>query len=182
MSLSRDEAAQTLREVTTTERQSTDLARYRFSAPFFYWWGLIWVVCYGATGLWPWRAPLIWTLAAPVGIAGQIIIARYVARRTGDWRWGAGYVILFAFACCTFAMMQPSIPLDVRVGAFSPLLAGTVYAIGGLLFGQRFLITGLVVMAATMIGVFFLPGIFAWWIAAVGGGAMILTGYWLQRA
>lgn len=182
MSLSRDEAAQTLRDMTATERQSADLARYRHSAPFFFWWGLYFAVGYGATGLWPWHISLIWTIATPVGIAGQIIIARRVARGPGDWRWGAGYAILFAFAAGSLAMMQPSLPLGLRIGAFTPLLAGTVYAMAGLFFGRRFLITGLVMMAATLIGVFFLRDIFAFWIAAVAGGALILTGYWLQRA
>ena len=182
MSLSREEAAQTLRDVTSTERHSADLARYRHSAPFFYWWGFYWLSAYSATALWPWRAWFIWTIAAVIGIAGHIVIAQRVGRGKGDWRWGVGFAILFGFAAGTIAMMQLSLPLGLRLGAFTPLLAGTVYAMAGLLFGLRIMITGLFVMAATLVGVFLLPHVFALWMAGVGGGALILTGFWLQRA
>jgi hypothetical protein len=53
----------------------------------------------------------------------------------------------------------------------------------GLLFAPRLVVTGVGVMAATMVGYFALPHIyFAFWMALVGGGALILTGYWLQKA
>lgn len=180
MAVSRDEAAQTLREMADTERRSIDLARYRHSAPFFYWWGLYWLIAYGATALWPHKADWIWVITSIIAVAGNFGLVRILRNRSSNWRWAAGFLILFAFAHGTFAIMQPVNGL--KVGAFIPLMAGALYAIVGLLFGLRFLLIGLAVMAATLVGFFFLREIFAWWMAAVGGGALILTGYWLQKA
>jgi hypothetical protein len=180
MSLSREEAAQTLREVTETQQRSVDLARYRHSAPFFYWWGLYWLVGYGATALLPGKVIPIWITASVIAVAGHFVIARRSARAPRDWRWIAAFLIFFAFAHGTFAIMQPINGL--KVGTFIPLMAGAIYALAGLLFGLRLVITGLAVMAAALIGFFFLREVFAWWMAAVCGGALILTGYWLQKA
>jgi hypothetical protein len=42
-------------------------------------------------------------------------------------------------------------------------------------------ISGVVVVALTLVGFYFISPIF-FWFAAVGGGAMILTGLWFRTA
>jgi hypothetical protein len=46
--------------------------------------------------------------------------------------------------------------------------------------GPRFLITGIVVVALTLGGFYFLHDHFFPWMAVVGGGALILAGLWLR--
>jgi hypothetical protein len=45
----------------------------------------------------------------------------------------------------------------------------------------RFLYAGIALGALTLIGWFWLPHYFLPWMAAVGGGALILTGFWLRK-
>ena len=49
----------------------------------------------------------------------------------------------------------------------------------GLWRGLRYVISGMAVVALTLIGFFYIGPIF-FWFAAVGGGAMILTGLWFR--
>ncbi len=46
----------------------------------------------------------------------------------------------------------------------------------------RLIWLGAAVAAATMGGYFFLAPWFAFWMAAVGGGGLILTGFWMRTA
>ena len=76
-------------------------------------------------------------------------------------------------------VMQPGNPL--AQGAFVPLLVAMFYCLMGLWRGVRLLITGIVVAALTLIGFFYLPEYFMLWMAAVGGGSLILLGLWLRK-
>jgi hypothetical protein len=42
------------------------------------------------------------------------------------------------------------------------------------------LMTGIVLAVLTVIGYFWLPGLFLLWMAALGGGALILGGIWFR--
>ena len=182
MSLTPNEAAQSLRDVTETEQRSTELHHYRNSAPFFWWWGSYWVLGYGATAFWPWEAWKIWSGLSVVAMLGHSLIVRHVHRDNPaagrDWRWGAAGMIFWVFLIGTFAIVGFN---GLKVGAFTPLLMGAAYAIAGLFFGIRFLVTGFAVMVATILGYFFLREYFAIWMAIVGGGALILTGFWMRK-
>jgi hypothetical protein len=47
--------------------------------------------------------------------------------------------------------------------------------------GTRYVVSGIAVAALTLAGFFLLKQHFLLWMAAVGGGAMILAGLWLRR-
>jgi hypothetical protein len=57
------------------------------------------------------------------------------------------------------------------------------YAIMGLWRGTRFLVTGVAVTLLTLFGFFYLRdfALFCYWMAAVGGGALVLAGLWLRK-
>ena len=82
------------------------------------------------------------------------------------------------FLLATFLVMRPANPMVS--GAFVPLIVATVYAIFGIWKGLRFLFAGIAVAALTLIGFFLLPQWFLIWMAAVGGGSLILVGLWLR--
>ena len=62
-----------------------------------------------------------------------------------------------------------------------PMVVATIYAVFGIWKGLRFLFAGIAVAALTLIGFFFLPQYFLLWMAAVGGGSLMLVGVWLRK-
>jgi hypothetical protein len=58
---------------------------------------------------------------------------------------------------------------------------GAIYASIGLWLGTRFVLTGLGVIALTLGGYFLLREHFLMWMALVGGGGLILAGFWLRK-
>jgi hypothetical protein len=70
---------------------------------------------------------------------------------------------------------------DAQVSAFFPILVALFYALVGIwVRGTRVLFAGFVVAALTLGGYFLLPQIFPLWMAVVGGGALIVGGFWLR--
>jgi hypothetical protein len=95
------------------------------------------------------------------------------------WRNLAGFGLIFAFSFALFSVMHPHAR---QVGAYWPLLFGCIYAGAGLWTGTRYVVAGVVLFVATLVGYFFLRDYFFFWMAAFGGGTLILTGFWMRRA
>jgi hypothetical protein len=110
MSLSQEQAAAALQEITRAEKRSATLYAYQRSAGYLYMWGVIWVLGYGATFISPQHSGLVWGALVCVGVAAGVVIA-----------------------------------------------------------------------ALTLGGFFFIPRYFLLWMAAVGGGALMLAGFWMER-
>ena len=183
MSLTPDEAAQSLKSVTEVQRQSRQLYGYRFSAPFFFVWGLVWVFGYSASAvIRDYRINWIWLGLILAGIVAHSVIARSQIGRNprASWRNGAIFGVIFAFTIALFSVMHPRNAL--QVGAYWPLLFAAIYTSIGMWAGPRYVVAGVVLFLATLIGYFFLPAYFFWWMAAFGGGTLILTGVWMRRA
>lgn len=188
MSMSRTEAAAALRAVDETQAASSRLQSYRRAAPYFELWGFVWMLGYGCNWLLPQYATPTWFVLVAAGALGQTLLVRRAA--TGDhdpargrgiaWRAGALCALLMGFFVGIQLLFRPVSP--AAIGALAPLCCGFAYAGVGLWFGLRFLVTGLVIIAVALVGVLYLPGQFALWMALCGGGALVLTGQWLRRA
>jgi hypothetical protein len=181
MTLSPADASAALQDVAAAEARSVTLRGYQSSAPHMIIWGIVWAVAYTVSDLAPAWANLAWSCLMPVGIAGDIVAAR--ADRTNDDGIGAFVGALFAiaaiFVVSTLAIMAPHDPR--QIGAFIPLVVAGAYAILGLFDGPRLLILGGALAALTLFGFFFLQAHFLLWMAAIGGGSLILGGLWLRR-
>ena len=75
----------------------------------------------------------------------------------------------------------------VRVGRVADetipgLVAGVIYTLIGVWRMTRYVWIGVSLFAATLVGFFWFPMWLAFWMAAAGGGALILGGLWLRRA
>jgi hypothetical protein len=176
MSLTPDEAAQSLRDVSDAEQRSTQAAQYARSAPFFTLWGTFWVLGYTATEFWPHMANAIWTcLSFPT-----IALHSFIAYRTtpASRRLGILFSVIFLFVIANFAIMQPT---QLQISAFWPLLMAALYIGFGLWVGVRFIVAGIVVAIATLFGFFALPEHFHIWMAVLVGGTLILTGFWMRK-
>jgi hypothetical protein len=88
--------------------------------------------------------------------------------------------IFVVFIAGTIAIMAPTDPR--QIGAFIPLVVAAGYAIMGVLGLTRMLVLGAALAALTLTGYFALPAHFLLWMAAIGGGSLILGGIWLRQA
>ena len=182
MSLTPDEAAQTLRDATQIQIYSRQIYGYSLSAPYFFTWGAVWMAGYAGDAVAPERADWIWAVVLLAGIATSILIGQAQKKRTTrpDWRlWGALGVI-YAFTIALFTILGRATPL--QFGAYWPLLTAALYAGVGLWMGARYILIAAVLAAATLGGYFFLRDYFFLWMAVCGGGSLILTGLWMRQA
>ena len=185
MNISPTEAADALRDIAASADRAREFKGYRMAAPYFFLWGTIWIIGYGVSGL----APHYANLWAPLSVIGMVVSAVIGWRHRRNMVTGAAYgkrmwlsFATFAiFITATYAILPPH-SLN-QMNAFPALLTGTAYALSGVWSGRaRLLILGAVVVAATMGGYFFLAPYFAFWMAVVGGGGLILTGFWMRKA
>jgi len=183
MSLSPREAAETLSDVEQAARRSARAFGYRKSSPYLILWGAVWAIGYAGTFVQPHYANLIWLVLVTIGGGGSAYLSRCeraaaTERNKGGWRALGLLLLFFAFMAGTYAIMWPV--HGPQLGAFPALLVGAIYCGVGLWLGLRFVITGALVMALTLVGFFFLHEYFLLWMACVGGGGLVLAGFWLR--
>jgi hypothetical protein len=188
MTLSPAQAAENLKDIAQMERRSAQALGYSRFSPYLFLWGAIWAAGYlGSAALAPKISGLLWLGLDLAGLAGSAVIGYRQhkgqpfdseGRRIGR-RLFASFFIIVLFVLATFAVMWPVYPL--RQAAFWALVVGLFYAIMGLWRGTRLLVTGLALMALTLGGFFLLREYFLYWMAATGGGALILAGFWFRQ-
>jgi hypothetical protein len=184
MTLSRDEAASALSDISKTEQRSWKLFGYRNGgAPHLFLWGAIWMIAYSASYFRP-HWTLVWPVLAVVGSIGSFWFGwRVKGGRTGafSWRFGGTFLAVLLFIGALFAILPPH--TDAQVAAFFPILVALFYLLIGVwMEGPRMIVLGLAIGALTLFGFFDLAPYFALWMAVVGGGGMILGGFWLRSA
>jgi hypothetical protein len=101
-------------------------------------------------------------------------------RSAKSWRFLAVGAAIFGFVAATYYVMAPS--SGPQFGAFPALVMALAYLLVGLWRGPRWIVVGLVVGASTVVGYGLLREYFMLWMAAVGGGSLLLTGFWMRAA
>lgn len=187
MGISRTEAASALTDIERTAGRSRELKGYQIAGPILMVWGVVWAIGYSAMGLLPVeRWGLVWLPLDVVGLAATVLLSRR-PRMNGQagkvgmgWRMGVGVLAVLAFFVGTYTVFQPTTiePAIVYPG----LVTGLVYTMVGVAYMPRFLWIGAGVFVASLVGHFLFQPWLAFWMAAVGGGGLILAGLWLRRA
>jgi len=182
MSLTSKEAAESLAQAEQARRRSAELYHYSRAAPHLIMWGCIWVVGYSGTYLLPNYSDWLWAALVLGGGFGGILIGRQCpdsSARPLSWRFFALIVVAVTFVFSTYAVMSPV--HGAQCAAYPALLTGAIYCAVGLWVGLRYIITGIAVMALTLGGYFTIhDATILLWMAFVGGGAMILAGFWFR--
>ncbi len=180
MSLSPVDATAALRDATEVESRSSMLRGYQSASPHLIIWGVVWAIGYSASYLTPDYANSVWPALVVLGVAADIVAIMADGKKKVR---AEGMVVLFATAVIfvggTFAVMAPHDPR--QVAAFFPLVVAAGYGIMGAMGATRLLIIGAAVAALTLGGFFTLGNLFLPWMAAVGGGGLVLGGVWLRR-
>jgi hypothetical protein len=182
MPLSKSDAADALRTIEGTERLSGTLRGYAAAAPYFLIWGLAWAAGYGLTAAQPDKRTLIWASAVGVGTLLSILAGMRGGGVSGR-KPSLGYSLVIAGAIAGFIGVTTVVlgPMQPRqVDALVPLLTAGLYVFGGIWGGARIGLAGLALAAVTVIGFFVAGDAFGYWMAAAGGGLLLLTGLWLR--
>jgi len=179
MSITEENAAEAIRLVEEAAQRSKALRGYQSAAPHLILWGGIYAVAYSGAYLQPDWTGFVWLVLVPSGVIGDVLIS-WRDRSCINWALFAGIVLtFFAFVAATMSIMHPRDPR--QVAAFVPLVVAAAYAVLGMNLGRRFVFIGVALGVLTLVGFFALSSIFMLWMAAVGGGALVLGGLWLRR-
>jgi hypothetical protein len=188
MSLRPDDAAASLSEIAAVERRTRETIGYARSSAALILWGVLLVIGYAGTEFAPAYARTGWLALICAGFAGTLAISYRRARgrpaghSTGS-RWDRPLLlamfILYGYGWIFVTMLWP---LTARqLAAFWPNLFMLGFVIAGLWLGPFFILLGLSVSALTVLGYFWSGAWFQLWMAAAGGGGLIVGGLWLRR-
>jgi hypothetical protein len=178
MSLSPEQAAAALREIEETRQRSLELVVYRHGGPVLVIWGVIWIAGFTSNAMWPTYAKIVWTVLILVGAVASWLITP--GRNPGqNFRYVASWVVFLLLFYGAAAILAPQ--TGSQRAALAALLVAAAYALAGIWWLQRYLWLGLALFAVTLFGFFFAPW-FELWMAAMGGGGLILGGLWLRAA
>lgn len=183
MTLTPAEAQSALKDIEKTESRAAASQHGRFAAPHLISWGIVWVVGYLLTAMAP-RLTWLWSFLIVGGVISSFLIDRFAMRgrvkESGlGWRYGVTFAAIFVFIAALFSVMKPT--ETNQISAFYPLVIGLYYTFMGIWTkGWRMAPLGVALMALTIVGYFFLPEYFNYWMAGVGGGGLILGGLWMR--
>ena len=181
MSISRNDALAALDDVRRAEARSLDARAYRSTGVQLVGWGVVWMLGYGLTAVWPGEATLIWWVADTAGVVFSFLVSRRKgAKAAACWRWTIVAIAVLLFFGATYAVLP--IPSPASAAVFPALVVSLGYAIAGGLRFTRMLWIAAALFILTMVGFFYLRPVLYYWMAAVGGGALVLGGLWLRRA
>src|SRR5215472_7661141 len=184
MPIPQQEAADALQHIEAAERHSATAYHYQQASPHFFLWGLIWIVGYTVTYVRPRWFPL-WDVLVALGFVGSFFIgmrrrARGPRTSSYGWRYAATFIAFFLFIVALFSILPP--PNSLQLDAFFPLLIALWYVLTGVWTrATRIAVPGLALGLLTVGGYFWLHQYFPLWMACVGGGALILGGFWLRK-
>ena len=187
MSVSKDEAQSALHDVETAERRSQTLFLYGLASPYFMLWGALWIVAGAVGALSPANAGIGWAAVDVIGLLGSAILVVRYARRSDNrddrvrlLRYLGTTAVLAAFVGLTLMVFAPVSSDEVLM--LITLVVAAVYAVAGCWVGVRYAVVG-VALASLAVGVFHLaPEQLPLVVPFVGGGALILGGFWFRRA
>jgi len=187
--IDRNEAAQALRDVDLVRNRTVVASTYSAASPHLVLAGLAWILGYIAMGVTrPAQWPLFWIPLTLVCLAGSFVIvvrshradpvhpsAR--VRNAARSLWISAAMIVFIES--TYLLFRPAELTSYFV--FPALLMGLIYAVIGAFGMPRFIWIGAGVFAVTIAGLLIAPAAILYWVAAAGGGGLVLGGLWLRK-
>lgn len=193
MNLSRQDASDALEQIEAADRRARQQIGYREASSFLILWGVVWLLANAATDLLPQACA---RLAWPVGtLAGTLLSAVLVflqlrrtsvrCEQTASQRGRARRrALMLGITLLSFFVTMHTV-LGTLTGrqynAFISLFWAFAYMAAGVWLGMRMFVTGVVLAVAIMVGFLFIQQHYLLWMAVVGGGALLLAGFWLRR-
>lgn len=179
-----EDAAEALKTAATATQRSVAAVAYTRVGRRLIVWGIVWIIVNVAGIV---RLPVDGTYAWPAvnfaGLVACIILDIRSAPGRRGWRHAGESLVLFlgfaAFVLSTqFVVVQPTL---IQVESLVTLVLGLIYIVIGLYIGWRLVAVGAALMLIVIAGSAWAPGQFFVWMAAAGGGGLILGGMWLRK-
>ena len=183
MPYSEQEAIAALNSVEAVQRRTAILRGYERGAPYFFLWGIIWIIGYTGSEFFPQYAGIAWILLNLIGIfAGLYICKAGQSAHTGFYtstQYIGASVSAIIFVAAVYFILPPL--RAQQLDAFPALLVALLYTLIGFWRGVRFTVAGILLTALTVFGYAMFEQHFALWMAIVGGTTLLTTGFWLRH-
>jgi uncharacterized membrane protein len=191
MTVTREEAAKALEEVSQASERIVTLKGYNHGAPHFIIWGLVWLVANSVTQFWPAHSNWAWGAGIVIGMIASavtgMIQSRGIKRSTPSsfdaytaQRIGLTSLVSLTFIGCLIFISRPetSRETNAMISIFFPFM----YMGSGIWAGWRLFAIGFVTAVGTMAGFVWIDEYYPLWMGLFGGGSLIAGGLWLRSA
>ncbi len=184
MTIDPREAAASLSDIAAVERRTREAVIYAGSSAMLMLWGVLCAVGYTFQYLEPLQARPAWIAIWALGVAVTAAIRRL---RPRPLLGGAGLGLRLFYAELALVgygalFMLVLWPLGARqISAFWPMLVMLGHVLAGFWIGRFFALLGLAVTALILVGYFWIGAWFPLWMAAVVGGGLFASGWWLRQ-
>ncbi len=186
--ISSDDAREALALIEETTRHMRRTLAHGGAPYFFFIWGVVWMLGFGAThflGPDSHTVGTVWLVLDVLGFIASFGVGWWLSRRIRSPRYGAniGFFwlvwMLYGALIVYFAHPESSLQLSLLVS----LLVMFGYVTTGILY-RSVLLAGLGVIITLFIlaGYFFIPEYFNLWMAILGGGSLIAAGAYMLWA
>lgn len=184
MSISQDEARESLNQVADATERTRKLLAYASVDKHFIVWGMVWVLGFCSSQFLP-LLPWIWLGLLVAGfVASALIGMNEPIRSTMGRRFGLFWVFLIAYVCLWMWLLSPFITVGQEqtmafwrhMVAIGVTIAMFAYVVMGVWLDTFVIWVGLAVTALSVLGLFVAPDYFFLWTAATGGGTLVGTG------
>ncbi len=184
------QAVDTLELINKTTSQTRRSVAAKYSSPHIILWGCILIAGYLLSHFylsWVWA---IWITLGLFGGLGMYLIFGYQRRRGFPtrnsqylqfwWQVFAFWTAFYAFIFISLYLFRPR--SGIVLNAYIILMIMLAYIVQGIWNREFFMIgLGVVISAATIIGVKLVPiGFYCFWMALAAGGVMVATGIYLH--
>lgn len=176
--IGRGDAAAALASIDDARRRAGELRGYAHAGGTLMVWGAIWLVCNLLSQTFAWGR-MSWPPGIAVGVIWSVVQGR---RHPGDGDRRAGLTSLAVFGFFAMLMVIVGLHDPLTFNAAISLTVAAAYVVVGIWSGARFALVGLVLAALVAIGWFGDPRHLYLWLGLGGGGALIVSGWWLRRA
>jgi hypothetical protein len=182
--MDRDTAQQALADIDRTRERALTLRTYARAGPIFAAWGVAWFVMNMTNHFDVRFGDLLGATAIVSATAISIIFGKAGRQKSDSIATRRRSTLGSAMAgIAIFGLLVLIAPTDrLLANAVISWIAASVYAVGGLWFGARISILGIVLAAVVLGAWFFARDSFELVMGIVGGGVLITTGLWLWRA
>lgn len=179
-----DTAHQALADIDRARERALALRNYAQSGPVFAAWGVTWFVLNLTNHFDVPFAGLLGAGAIVSATAISILSGKASRRASGAIAMRRKSMLGAAMAAIAIVgLVVLIVPTDqLLANAVISWIAASIYAVGGLWFGARISMLG-IVLATVVVGAwFFARDSFELIMGVVGGGVLMTTGLWLRRA
>ncbi|RXG94861.1 hypothetical protein [Bradyrhizobium zhanjiangense] len=178
------QASEALNDIEDTVRRVRQSQIYEVSSLALLMWGVLAFVGNISGWFWPRYGLYFWFAVYGVSAIGPIALGAYHRSksriRVFDGRYFLTFALIAAFGifCCYFGHFTPR-----QQTVFWPIYIMLFYMMAGVWFGYAFLVIGATIIALTLIGYAYIPGLsLLLWMAVVNGGGLTLGGLWMRRS